>query len=259
MKIPDPWSELRRHTAARIALGHAGGSLPTKALLDFQLSHARARDAVHHVVDFEKLRDRIKNDINLETVTIASAAEDKAAYLRRPDLGGILCAKSRTLLGQIRDRCQPDVLLILGDGLSGFATEGNGPPMLAALLPMLCKRRWRIAPLLLARNARVALQDECGEILGARLSVMLIGERPGLAVSDSLAAYFTWAPVKGRNNAERNCISNIRENGLPPGQAARRLVHLLEKAFQMQLSGIALKDDSPLLEEPPEFCSIEDI
>lgn len=244
MSDGDPWATLRRHTTARIALGRAGGSLPTRELLDFQLAHARARDAVHHPVDFERLAQQITGRTGRETLRLASAAEDRTTYLRRPDLGRRLSASSRRILTACGTAPAPEIALIVGDGLSGHAVERNALPLLEALLPRLAERAWQLAPILLVTHARVAAQDEIGALLGARLSVILIGERPGLGVPDSLAAYFTWAPRPGRNDSERNCISNIRDAGLPPGAAAERLVGLLDTAFARQLSGVALKDES---------------
>jgi ethanolamine ammonia-lyase small subunit len=240
----DPWSALRRHTTARIALGRAGGSLPTRELLDFQLAHARARDAVHHPVDFALLAQQITARTGREPLRLASAAEDRTTYLRRPDLGRSLSAASRTLLMDRGSTPAPDLALLIGDGLSGHAVERNALPLLEALLPRLAGREWQLSPILLVTHARVAIQDEIGALLGARLSVVLIGERPGLGVPDSLAAYFTWAPRPGRKDSERNCISNIRVGGLPPAAAAERLVGLLDAAFARQLSGVALKDES---------------
>ncbi|MEM1436908.1 MAG: ethanolamine ammonia-lyase subunit EutC [Pseudomonadota bacterium] len=249
MSAPDPWADLRRHTAARIALGRAGGSLPTDALLDFQLAHARARDAVQHAVDFAGVAAEITRATDLNTLKLDSAAADRQSYLRRPDLGRRLSTASKAhLVEQTQDLTESriDLALVVGDGLSGFAAERNVPPLLEALAPLLRDRGWRLAPVVLVEHARVAIQDEIGELLNARLSVILIGERPGLGTADSLAAYFTWAPRIGRSDAERNCISNIRAEGLPPADAARRLDRLLGAAFERQLSGVSLKDDSPL-------------
>ncbi|MEE4360015.1 MAG: ethanolamine ammonia-lyase subunit EutC [Pseudomonadales bacterium] len=246
MSDGDPWSRLRRHTTARIALGRAGGSLPTEELLDFQLAHARARDAVHHPIDFEGLAQQITERTGRETLRLESAAADRATYLRRPDLGRRLSVPSRAALSGFDTAPAPEIAVVIGDGLSGLAVERNALPLLTALLPPLDARGWQLAPITLVRNARVAIQDEIGALLRARLSVILIGERPGLGVPDSLAAYFTWAPRPGRNDSERNCISNIRDAGLSPGAAAERLIGLLDAAFARQLSGVALKDESPL-------------
>ena len=243
MKQDNLWKQLRRYTDARIALGRAGGSLPTQALLDFQLAHARARDAVHHSVDFEDLAATITAGCGLEAIQLHSAAETREQYLLRPDFGRRLGEESRA---QIPDTVsdQPDIALIIGDGLSGLAVEANAAAVVEALVPAFDSLGLSCSPVFLVANARVAIQDEIGEIAGARLALMLIGERPGLGVPDSLAAYFTWAPKVGRNDAERNCVSNIRVDGLPPVQAAQRICYLVRMAFERQLSGVQLKDDS---------------
>lgn len=250
MNDADPWARLRRHTTARIALGRAGGSVPTRELLNFQLAHARARDAVHYAADFGALEQQLAEITGLTTLELHSAAGDRTTYLRRPDLGRRLASDSRQTLMTLAQQTPsaqvtPDIALIVGDGLSGLAAERHVPPLLKALLPLLQERGWHLTPLVLVHNARVAIQDEIGVLLGARLSILLLGERPGLGVPDSLAAYFTWGPRRDRHDAERNCLSNIRADGLAPELAAHRLRYLLDAAFRRQLSGVALKDDSP--------------
>lgn len=214
---------------ARISLGRVGHSLPTKELLAFQLAHARAKDAV-------------LNDLNhlflssYEPLIVHSSAPNRAIYLRRPDLG------RRVAEPQILKRGDYDAVLILADGLSATAVHRHAGPVLDSLLPLL--GGWRLAPIVVAQQARVAIADEIGELLGARMSVILIGERPGLSSPDSLGAYLTWAPRVGRNDAERNCVSNIREEGLKPELAARRIAMLMEAARGQRISGVHLK---PLL------------
>jgi ethanolamine ammonia-lyase small subunit len=243
MKPPvtrDPWQALRAVTPARIALGRAGPALPTSAVLDFSLDHARARDAVHAAVDFDALAARI----GLPTLQVASAAPDRAAYLRRPDLGRRLAAEDRGRL----PRAPVDMLLVVGDGLSAAAVEAHAAPLIAALTPEL-----RNGPVVLARQARVALGDEIGEIMGARMVAVLIGERPGLSSPDSLGVYLTYAPRVGRTDAERNCISNIRPEGLGYEAAAARLTWLVREGLKRRLTGVDLKDQSDLAPlSPPD-------
>lgn len=241
--VSDPWHVLRRHTAARIALGRVGDGLPTQPLLDFQMAHARARDSVHMPFDAEAVAKAL-GDLDRPILTVRSAAPDRTVYLQRPDLG-------RRLAEGEADRLTPhagdhDLVLILADGLSARAVHDHGPATARALLDSL-DDTWTVAPLVLAHQGRVALGDEIGAALGAAVSVILIGERPGLSSPDSLGAYLTWGPRSGRSNAERNCVSNIRPDGLPPAAAAARLAHLLREARRLRLSGIRLKDDSPPL------------
>ena len=239
----DPWSPLRRLTTARIALGRSGGSLSTHAQLDFRLAHARARDAVVSAFDPESLAAELR--ATGQTVLVAeSAARNRAEFLRRPDLGRQLAPDSRDALCSHAERASScDLVMIVSDGLSTLAANTQAVPLLESLLPLL--DGWRLAPLIVARFARVALQDEIGGILGAKISLMLLGERPGLGSADSLGAYFTFAPQIGRTDAERNCISNIRPGGLSPADAARKLHHLLNQSRQLSMSGVHLKDEIP--------------
>jgi ethanolamine ammonia-lyase small subunit len=241
---PDPWAAMRAHTAARIALGRSGGSLPTRAQLDFRLAHARARDAVLSAFDAEALADRLRV-FGHPVLVVCSAAQHRAEFLQRPDLGRSLSADSRAALtAQAANTARCDLAIIVSDGLSTLAAVTQAEPVLAALLPLLTADGWSIAPLIVALHARVALQDEIGEILRAQLSLMLLGERPGLGSADSLGAYFTFSPAPGRTDADRNCISNIRPGGLAPAEAARKLHALLTQSRQLQLSGVALKDET---------------
>jgi len=240
----DPWSHLRRHTGARIALGRAGGSLPTPARLDFQLAHAHARDAVLSPFDPEAFAERLRV-LSPLVLPVLSAARDRAEYLRRPDLGRRLAPESRTLLESHATPC--DLVIIVSDGLSAHAVATQCEPLLAALLPLIRASRWTLAPLIVARHARVALQDEIGALLKATVSLILLGERPGLGSADSLGAYFIHTPFIARTDADRNCISNIREAGLPISAAAAKLHYLLGKSYGLRLSGVQLKDDSPAL------------
>ncbi len=220
---------LKRFTPARVALGRTGHSLPTAELLRFQLDHARARDAVYEELDAASL--------GLPHLLLHSAAPDRVTYLRRPDLGRKLDANSRALLAP----GDYDAALVIADGLSAPAVHHHAAPLLDALLPLL--EGWRLAPLTVVLQARVAIGDEIGQALGARQVAMLIGERPGLTSPDSLGIYLTWDPRPGRNDAERNCISNVRTEGISYSLAARKLHFLMEQARVRQLTGVELKED----------------
>lgn len=242
---PDPWQGLRRFTAARLALGRAGHALPTREILHFQLSHAQARDAVGKPVDFRAVEASL-TALGYAVEHVHSEAPDRAVYLQRPDLGRRLAAASRQRLLELQPSLGgADVTFIIGDGLSAWAVEQHSVPLIAAATPLLRAVAIRICPTVwLARQARVALSDEIGEVVQARAAVILIGERPGLSSPDSLGVYLTYGPRRGRQNAERNCISNIRPAGLSYAQAARTLAYLLQQALRLQLSGVALKDQS---------------
>lgn len=238
---PNPWDELKKLTAARIALGRAGTSLPTRAHLAFQFDHARARDAVHRPLDVLRVAAELEA-LGLTAEQLASAAETRAIYLQRPDLGRRLDAASRDKLAPAAPK--PDVAFAIVDGLSSFAVENNAAPFLERLLPLLSTAGLSFGPAAIATQGRVAIGDEIGEILGARLIVVLIGERPGLSSPDSLGLYLTHAPKIGRNDAERNCISNIRPEGLSFAVAARKAAYLIGQSFARAISGVALKDET---------------
>ncbi len=245
--IPATWQALRRFTDARIALGRAGHSQPTAAHLAFQLAHAQARDAVHLAFDAAHLAGEIQA-LGLQTVLLRSAAPDRATYLQRPDHGRRLDEPSREALERTPVATPPpDLAFVIADGLSALAVMRHAAPLLAELLPLLSgdpRQPWHIAPVSLVDQGRVAIGDEIGALLQARTVVVLIGERPGLSSPDSLGIYFTWAPRVGRTDAERNCISNVRDAGLPPARAAARLHALLSLARQRRQSGIGLKDET---------------
>jgi ethanolamine ammonia-lyase small subunit len=237
----DPWSDLRALTPARIALGRAGGSLPTDEVLGFQAAHAAARDAVWSALDLDRLEGALAG-LGVPALRLASAAPDRATYLRRPDLGRRLDEGSAAALLRARgDGC--DVALVIGDGLSAAATQAHAPALAAALVKRLAARRLRIGPLALVRQARVAVADPIGAALGARAAIVLLGERPGLGAADSLGAYLTFGPRPGRTDAERNCVSNVRPEGLPVEAAADLLAWLVGEALRRGLSGVALKDE----------------
>lgn len=226
MLIENPWTRLRDLTAARIALGRAGHSLPTRELLHFQLAHARARDAVWHPLDTALFAE-------LSPVQLTTTATDRLTYLRRPDLGRCLTEESTHRL----QRGSYDAAVILADGLSAQALHLHAKPFLAALIAEL--EGWSLAPLTLVTQGRVAVGDEIGELLGARLAVIAIGERPGLGSPDSLGIYLTWQPRVGRTDAERYCVSNVRTEGLVPELAAKRVASLMNLARRKQLTGVS--------------------
>jgi ethanolamine ammonia-lyase small subunit len=239
--IADPWAALRRHTPARIALGRAGPALPTSEVLDFGLAHARARDAVHCELDADRLERELKA-AGYAPTRVHSKAPDEATYLTRPDLGRRLDEGSASRL-----KGTAEVVVAVEDGLSAIAVQNHAVPLLAAL-GRLSAERWTRAAVVIALRGRVALGDEIGERLKARLVVVMIGERPGLSSPDSLGIYLTYAPRVGRTDAERNCISNIHGRGLGYDEAARKLDWLVSAALARGVSGIALKDDSGQLE-----------
>jgi ethanolamine ammonia-lyase small subunit len=246
-----PWELLRSFTRARIALGRSGGSLPTAPMLEFQLAHARARDAVHLPFDAAAVEAELARE-QVETLRLHSAAGSRAQYLQRPDLGRRLDARSRALLqerGAASQAC--DAAFVIADGLSPLAVHRHAVAVLMLARAALVERGWRLAPVAVAEQARVALADEVGALLHANQVAILIGERPGLSSPDSLGIYLTHAPRPGRSDAERNCISNIRPGeGLGYAEAAHRLVYLMLEARRRGLTGVSLKDDSacvPLL------------
>jgi len=222
----------------------AGDSLATSEVLNFQLAHAQARDAVHAVLDLPSFAQRVRDELSLVTeasipvVELQSNAGDRANYLRRPDLGRTL---HRDSMGKLRlGTC--DLAIVIADGLSALAVERNAIPVLSHLLPKLFSAEWAICPISVVQNGRVAIGDPIGFLLGARLSLVLIGERPGLSSPDSLGAYLTWQPHPDRCDADRNCLSNIREGGLSAEAAAGRLLWYLETARTRQITGVSLKE-----------------
>jgi len=234
--IANSWASLRAYTPARIALGRAGSALPTDEVLRFGLAHARARDAVHAALDAEALAVELRA-LGLEVCIVRSAAPDRATYLLRPDLGRKL-AQECALTGS-----PVPIALAIEDGLSAIAVQRHAAPLLRALLEH-APQRWTGAPAVIALQGRVALGDEIGERLGARLVAVFIGERPGLSAADSLGVYLTFDPRVGRTDAERNCLSNIRPEGLGYTEAARRLDWLAAAALARGKTGVALKDES---------------
>ena len=242
MTAPTRWTELRRFTTARVALGRAGNGLPTAAHLDFQEAHAQARDAVHSRLDAGAL-DTALAPLGLPVVRVASQAPDRRSYLLRPDLGRRLRVADRDRL----PAAPGAFLFVVADGLCATGVQAHAPALIAAALPLLRRARLQVAPIVVADQARVALGDEIGGAMGAAMVAVLIGERPGLTALDSLGAYLTWDPRPGRTDAERNCISNIRPGGLSPRQAAEKLAWLAGAARRLGETGVALKDEQPAL------------
>lgn len=239
---PDAWGGLRAATSARIALGRAGASLPTHEWLDFKASHAAARDAVHNEFDAEQLAGQIAA-LGMQTLLAASAAGDRAAFLKRPDLGRRLDPPSQQLLeGFVAPPDRADLAIVVSDGLSALAAHRQTIPLLSALLPKLRGEGWRLAPIVVVRFGRVALEDQIGALLDAQVALMLLGERPGLGSADSLGAYLVYDPKPGNADAQRNCVSNIRPEGLAPADAAETIFYLLSEARRQRLSGVRLKD-----------------
>jgi len=249
--IPDPSRALRRFTPARIGLGRAGDSLPTREVLAFGLAHAQARDAVHAVLRPDEL-ERALGGSGFATLRVHSAASDRAAYLRRPDLGRQLDPVGRARLSGARAAPPPDAVVVFADGLSAQAVHAHALPVLVEVSRHL--QGWRLGPVVIAEQSRVALGDEIGDLLGASIVVMLIGERPGLSAPDSLGIYLTWEPRPGRTDAERNCISNVRREGLDYPSAAATLAWLMHAARRAGLTGVRLKDEPAISTDstPPE-------
>ncbi len=236
-----PLKRLHDFTEARIGLGRHGAGLPTAAHLDFAEAHAKARDAVHSTFEAEALAATLK-EAGVDTIAAASQAQDRATYLRRPDLGRRLSEDSRERLQAIPGR-PFDFALVVADGLSATAVNAHGATVALGLLAALPKD-WSVAPVVVATGARVALSDPIGEALDARIVMILIGERPGLSAANSLGAYLTFAPKTGRSDADRNCVSNIRPGGLRPEIAGEKLAGLIVRASELGLSGTRLKDDA---------------
>jgi ethanolamine ammonia-lyase small subunit len=230
------WAALRALTPARIALGRAGSGLPTAELLRFGLAHARARDAVHAALDAEALSSRL-TELGLRPRIVKSRAPDRETYLRRPDLGRRLAPDSDI------SRSDHPFALVVADGLSALAVERHAVPLIETLVS-LAPQRWAGAGCCVALQGRVALGDDAGGRMGCQLVVVLIGERPGLSSPDSLGAYVTYAPQVGRTDAERNCVSNIRPEGLSYEAAARRIDWIAAAGLARGMTGVGLKDES---------------
>lgn len=243
----NPWQALRGLTAARIALGRAGVSLPTSAQLDFQLAHARARDAAHLPLDTAALAQALSADAPGQPapLQLASAASDRWTYLQRPDLGRQLNTESQQRLQAMALPARRyDLALVVVDGLSALAIARHASPLIRALRLRLEAEDWSLAPTTIVTQGRVAIGDAVGQLLNTKAVVVLVGERPGLSAPDSMGLYLTWEPRIGLTDAARNCISNVRPEGLSYTEAAYRLHTLLSEARRRQLSGVDLKDET---------------
>jgi ethanolamine ammonia-lyase small subunit len=239
---PARWMDLRRFTPARVALGRAGNGLPTAAHLDFQAAHAAARDAVHAALDVAALRAEL-SAAGMASLAVHSEAADRRTYLLRPDLGRRL--RDRTAIPSA-----PGVMLfVVCDGLSAIAVQRHAVALLRHVVPRV---PGTVAPIVIAEQGRVALGDDIGEAMGAEAVAVLIGERPGLSAADGLGVYLTWQPRRGRTDAERNCISNIRPDGLPPEIAGDKLLWLIAAMRRLSLTGVALKDEQPAAPPAPD-------
>jgi ethanolamine ammonia-lyase small subunit len=244
--IPTPRISLRDFTPARVSLPTTGHSIATAEVLNFQLAHAQARDAVHAELRLPAFARRLEDELptlteaSIRVLQLQTNAHDRAAYLRQPLLGRTLRPDSAA---QLRSGSS-DLAIIIADGLSAPAVERNAIPLLAHLLPQLLVAGWTIAAIALVQQGRVAIGDAIGFHLGASLSLVLIGERPGLSSPDSLGAYLTWHPHPSRTDADRNCVSNIRDGGLSPRSAAARLLWYLNAARARQITGTSLKEGS---------------
>ncbi|HVD99267.1 MAG TPA: ethanolamine ammonia-lyase subunit EutC [Cytophagaceae bacterium] len=236
---PDSWEFLRKLTAARIALGHAGVSIPTQELLSFRLAHAQARDAVYSGLDKEKIITQLRQN-NFDYLEIESTSSSRDEYLKNPTTGKKLSTASKEKLSQLKSNY--DLCLIIADGLSANAVNQHAVEVIRILYSKLKKLNWSLAPVLVAEQARVALSDEAGNLAGAELVVMFIGERPGLTSPDSMGAYLTYRPEPGLTDERRNCVSNIRPEGLSYYFAAEKLFYLLTEMKTRKISGVQLKD-----------------
>lgn len=244
---PDPWAFLRSHTAARIAQGRTGHSLPTHALLDFQLDHARARDAVFSELDLPRLITGL-TALHPNVLTLRSRATDRRDYLQRPDLGRQLHLQTEFPAAGLTNTGF-DLSIVIADGLSAAAVNRHALPVVTRLIDLVKPSGWSLAPIALVQLGRVAIADEIAYALGAELVVMLIGERPGLSSPDSLGAYLTFRPRPGLTDEARNCVSNIRPEGLPYDFAGQKLIYLLTEMKTRRLSGVGLKDEMDGLPE----------
>ncbi len=247
----DLWTGLRRLTAARIGLKRVGASLATGPRLDFKFAHARARDAVHEALDQPRLVADLST-LHAPVLEVASAAGDRQSYLMRPDLGRRLSAGAEAMLAAHAGRY--DIAFVVSDGLSARAVQMHATPVLAGVLRVLRTEGWRIAPLVIVTQGRVAIGDAVAATLGADCVALLIGERPGLSAPDSMGAYLTWRPQPHTTDADRNCISNIRPDGISYVDAASKLAHMLRAMRELRASGLRLKDDS---DRPPVGATIE--
>ena len=244
----DPWEELKQFTDARIALGRSGCSILTDEYLRFSLAHARACDTIKMPFDRQMVRKRLE-DMGLDVEFAESAAASRDIFIRRPDFGRRLSETSRERLKKLKYP-GADVLIVIGDGLSSKAVHKQAVPLIQEFLPYMKELGLSVGPVVLAKQSRVALGDDIAEVMHCGLVVMLIGERPGLSSPDSLGIYMTYKPFAGRLESERNCISNVRPEGLSYERAAFKLAWLVEMAYDLQVSGTKLKDKS---DDPSQY------
>jgi ethanolamine ammonia-lyase small subunit len=251
-RIENPWDSLKEYTQARIAIGRCGTSLPTRELLDFNLCHARAIDAVNIPMNVQDVSTKIQavHPLNELVLPLHSAASSRPEYLRRPDLGRKLSPESVSSLASLPKKSQVDIALVVADGLSSHAIEKNIQPLFSELLPELCNGGYLLSPVTVVEQGRVAIADEIGAMFNARLTILFIGERPGLKTPDSLGIYLTFDPKPGTTDERRNCISNVRTEGLDYKTAVSRLMYLVQEAFKRQLSGVDLKDEQETSAKP---------
>ncbi|WP_420149510.1 ethanolamine ammonia-lyase subunit EutC [Spirosoma sp.] len=242
----DEWESLKAYTNARIALGRTGVSIPLRESLRFKLAHAHAKDAVYSNLDIAELQTTLA-PANLPIHYVRSRAENRDTFLQRPDLGRLLDDTSTEKLQQL-NLPPADISLIIADGLSATAVMQNAAPVVNSLVEKIRQAGYSLAPVIVVEQGRVAIMDAIGGLLRSQLAIILIGERPGLSSFDSMGAYITYAPQPGLTDERRNCISNIREQGLPPAMAVDKLLYLIQSAFRLQLTGVALKDNDGLLE-----------
>ena len=244
LSVHERWHSLQQYTAARIALGRAGNSIPLKQSLELKLAHAHARDAIYSNLNTDKLIGELKIH-GLTVIQVCSKAEYREQYLQRPDLGRQLC--DTCIDDLISTAGKYDISIVIADGLSAEALNLNAVPFLQILISLLKSANYTLAPLVLAEQARVALADHIAHHLGAKFSIILIGERPGLSAADSIGAYLTYNPKPGLTDESRNCVSNIRPQGLSFNIAAQKIFYLVQEAFRLKLSGVNLKDNAGVL------------
>ena len=238
--VSDVLLPLRSLTAARIMLGRTGVSLPLEQMQALKLAHARARDAIWATWNSEALGEQLSKLIPV--CHLSSRVTDRQNYLLHPEAGRQLIDESKELLASIAGTS--DICIVVGDGLSPNAVDKYVLPFLEQLIPLLKKKGFNFSPICIVKQARIAIADEIGYILGAKSTIMLIGERPGLSASDSMGLYYTYGPKTGLTNAQKNCISNIREGGLDLGEAVAKTCSMILESFRLGLSGVELKDKS---------------
>jgi ethanolamine ammonia-lyase small subunit len=250
IKQTDQWHSLQEFTAARIAIGRVGNSIPLDQSLQLKLAHAHARDAIYSVLDSDALMNGLQH-LHIPLLKVHSNAESREQYLQRPDLGRQLHEASIQTLHVYA--APADVCIIIADGLSAHAVNSNAIPLIKALVPLFKVMKYKLSPIILAGQARVALADPIAFALQAKLSIILIGERPGLSAADSVGAYLTYNPQPGLTDESRNCVSNIRAQGLTFDKAANKIFYLVQEAFRLKLSGVNLKDNAGLLMDKKHY------